>query len=124
MRLSGGVKIQNRLVTIDINRLRYFNMMIAVFAMLLIFYIGFTRINKVPVFHLLFATICVCVPMLSYVCAGVNNIFCLLIGSIICFYNMWDTLNITLCFRGLVLYLPLLYNFYVPFMSSVTYPDI
>jgi hypothetical protein len=80
MRLSGGVNVKDGQVTIDINRLRYFNMMIAIFAMLLIFYIGYTRIDKVPVFHLLYATICVCVPMLSYVCAGVNNDTLSLVG--------------------------------------------
>lgn len=80
MRLSGGVSVHDGQITIDINRLRYFNMLIAIIAMLLIFYIGYTRIKKNPVYHFLYATICVCVPMLSYVCAGVNNDTLSLVG--------------------------------------------
>lgn len=73
MRLSGGVKVQNGVASIDIWRLRYFNMVLSAFAMLLIFYIGYSRIRDIPILHLLSATICVSVPMLAYVSAGVNN---------------------------------------------------
>lgn len=73
MRLSGGISISNGNVVIHLFRLRLFTMGIACLAMLLVFYIGWSRIGKNPFFHLLYAVICVSVPMLAYDCAGVNN---------------------------------------------------
>lgn len=74
IRLSGGVRVyRDGTVTVDIMRLRYPSMAIALLAMLLIFYIGFTRIGDSPVLHLLYAAICTSVPMLAYDCAGINN---------------------------------------------------
>lgn len=81
MRLSGGVKVENGNITVDAARLRCFNMMLASLAMLLIFYIGYSSIGKNPAFHLLYAAICVSVPMLAYVCAGVNNDTLSIIGA-------------------------------------------
>lgn len=73
MRLSGGIKIKNGDVTFNIDRLRAFSQFIAVLAMLIVFYIGFSRIGKNPAFHLLYASIVTSVPMLAFTCAGINN---------------------------------------------------
>lgn len=73
MRLSGGVTFNNGVLKIDIYRLRAFSMVLAAFAMALVFYIGLSRIGKNPAFHLLYAVINVSVPMLAYECAGINN---------------------------------------------------
>lgn len=74
MRLSRGVTVSGGVVSVHIMQLRLFSMLLATLAMLLIFYLGYSRISKrQPVFHLLYATICVSVPMLAYVSAGVNN---------------------------------------------------
>ncbi|MDR3551508.1 MAG: glycosyltransferase family 39 protein [Clostridia bacterium] len=80
MRLSGGVRIVGDTVTIHIVRLRVFSMAIALLAMLLVLYIGFSRIRGRPVLHLLYAAICVSVPMLAYDCAGINNDTLALLG--------------------------------------------
>lgn len=73
MRLAHGIVLQNGTVAIHIIRLRLFSLMLASFGLLLAFYIGWTRIRHIPVFHLLYAVICVSVPMFAYVSAGVNN---------------------------------------------------
>lgn len=75
LRLSGGVTADKGTGVIRVNvfRLRYFSMLIALAAMILIFYIGASRIGSNLVFHFMYAVICVSVPMLAYECAGVNN---------------------------------------------------
>ena len=73
MRLSGGVTVKGELVTIHLFRLRLFSMGIASLALLLALYIGWSRLGKNPIFHLLYATVCVSVPMLAFDCAGINN---------------------------------------------------
>jgi hypothetical protein len=73
MRLSGGIRIQGDTVIIDILRLREFSMSLATLAILLVFYIGYSRLGNRWALHLLYAAICVSVPMLAYDCAGINN---------------------------------------------------
>lgn len=73
LRLSGGVTVENGQISIHLFRLRLFSMGIACLALLLAFYIGLSRLGNNPFFHLLYATVCVSVPMLSYDCAGINN---------------------------------------------------
>lgn len=80
MRLSGGVKVKNGIVTIDIVRLRTFNILLSAVAIFLMFYIGKTRLGNVPAIHLLYSAVCVSVPMLAYDCAGVNNDTLTLLG--------------------------------------------
>lgn len=73
MRLSGGIAVNNNIVTVNMFNLRLFNMGISALSMLLIFYLGYSRIGKSRLMHLLYATIVVSVPMLSYVSAGIND---------------------------------------------------
>ena len=73
LRLTGGVKVSGGDVTVDIARLRGASMALAAVAMLLILYIGWSRIHGGPAAHMLYGTLCVSVPMLAYGCAGVNN---------------------------------------------------
>lgn len=74
MRLSFGIRFNaDGTFRVLLLRLRLFSMGIALLAMLLIFYIGLTRIGPNPFFHLLYAMTCVSVPGLSYGCSGVNN---------------------------------------------------
>lgn len=73
MRLAHGVVLQNGVFIIHIVRLRLLSLLLASFGLLLAFYIGWTRIARVPMLHLLYAVICVSVPMFAYVSAGVNN---------------------------------------------------
>lgn len=75
LRLSGGITVDGKSgdIYVNIYRLRYFSMMIALAAMLLLFYIGRTRVGPNAAFHFLYAVICVSIPMLAYESAGVNN---------------------------------------------------
>lgn len=73
MRLAHGVTVQGGVVVIHIVRLRLFSLGIACAGLLLVFSIGWRRLGTNPFIHLLYAAICVCVPMFSYVSAGVNN---------------------------------------------------
>jgi hypothetical protein len=80
MRLSKAVKVKNNIVTVDVFKLRCFNIALSALGMLLILYIGYTRIGKNPILHLVYATIVVSVPMLAYDSAGINNDTLALIG--------------------------------------------
>ncbi len=73
MRLSGGVTIANNIVSVNIFRLRLFNIILSSIAMLIVLYIGYTRIRKNPLLHLLYSAIAISVPMLAFDSAGVNN---------------------------------------------------
>lgn len=73
MRLSGGVVLQGGTVVIHIVRLRLFSLALASLGLLLAFYIGWSRIARLPALHLLYAALCVSVPMFAYVSASVNN---------------------------------------------------
>ena len=88
MRLSGGVEYRDGIVTIDIVRLRAFSWVIAALALLLIFYIGYSRLGSLPLLHLLYAAICTSVPMLAYDSAGVNNDTLALLGVSIYLFGM------------------------------------
>jgi hypothetical protein len=88
MLLSGGVTVNNDIVTVNLFQLRLFNMLLCALAMLLIFYIGFSRIGKSPLMHLLYATIVVSVPMLAYICAGINNDTLALIGVTVFIFGL------------------------------------
>ncbi len=80
MRLSQAVKVNGNIVTVHIFRLRCFSMALSALALLLILYIGYTRVGKNPLLHCLYAAISVSVPMLAYECAGINNDSLALLG--------------------------------------------
>ena len=73
MRLAAGVQTDGGSIIIHIVRLHVCSMLLAILAMLLIFYIGWSRIGPRPILHLLYGVICVSVPMLAYDSAGINN---------------------------------------------------
>lgn len=73
MRLSRAVQVNGNNVTVDLFKLRLFNIALSALGMLLILYIGYTRIGKNVILHCLYTTIIISVPMLAFCCAGVNN---------------------------------------------------
>lgn len=73
MRLSRAVEVQGDHIVVHILRLRLFTIAFSALAMLLILYIGYTRIGRNPYLHALYTAAVVSVPMLAYECAGVNN---------------------------------------------------
>lgn len=80
MRLSRAVQVKGNIVTVNIFKLRCFNIALSALAMLLILSIGYTRIGENPILHWLYATIVVSVPMLAYGASGINNDTLALIG--------------------------------------------
>ncbi|MDO4742982.1 MAG: hypothetical protein Q4B04_02965 [bacterium] len=74
MRLSNAVSAEeNDTFTVNLDRIRSFNICITIISLALIFYLGFTRVKKIPILHLLYSMIAISVPMLTYCCSGVNN---------------------------------------------------
>lgn len=58
---------------LNIEDLRVASMSIVAFSLMLIFYIGYSRIAHIPILHLLYSMICISVPMLTYGASGLNN---------------------------------------------------
>lgn len=73
MRLSRAVQVNGNIINVNLFKLRCFNMVLSSLAMLLILYIGYTRVGQKVILHCLYATIVVSVPMLAYCSAGINN---------------------------------------------------
>jgi hypothetical protein len=80
MSLSRAVKVKDNNVTVNIFKLRCFTISLSAISMLLVLYIGYSRIGKNPLLHCVYVTIAVSVPMLAYDCAGVNNDTLALLG--------------------------------------------
>ena len=73
MSMTNSVTSDGELVHVNIDRLRIVNVAIIVFALLIIFYIGLTRIQKNMYYHLLFASICTGLSALYQMAPMVNN---------------------------------------------------
>ncbi len=77
---------------VDLDRMRGVGMLLTLAALVLMSYIGYSRLKKTyPIVHLLFAAVMVSVPMLTYVAAGVNN-------------DTLTLLTVTTVFLGLIRY--------------------
>lgn len=117
MRLSGAVKVQNNIVTINFIKLRSFNIVLSALALLLILYIGYTRIGKNPVLHCLYAAIVVSVPMLAYDSAGINNDTLALIGLSVFIFGL---LRFSEKKRNYATYFTISLGLFISFMSKLT----
>lgn len=73
MSMTNSVTSDGELVHVNIDRLRIVNVAIIVFALFIVFYIGFTRIKKNMYYHLLFASICTGLSALYQMAPMVNN---------------------------------------------------
>lgn len=117
MRLSGAVKIENNTVIINFIRLRSFNIMLSSLAILLILYIGYSRIGKNPLLHCLYAAIVVSVPMLAYDSAGINNDTLAVIGLSVFVFGL---LRFSEQNRNFPTYLIISLGVFISFMSKLT----
>lgn len=117
MRLSGAVHIDNNTITVNLIRLRSFNIVLNALTFLFILYIGYSRIGKNPLLHLLYAAIVVSVPMLAYVCAGINNDNLALLGVSI---FMLGLLRFSEKKRTFPTYLLISIGVFLSFMSKLT----
>ena len=68
-----SIEIKEEIVYVDLDVLRLANVLIFTLAILLIFYIGYTRITKNPVLHFLYTMIIISLPMLGYTGVTINN---------------------------------------------------
>ena len=75
MAFLGGVRpLPDGTCAVDLLRLRMMNMTIGASAVMLAYYIGYSRIrNRSPLVHALYAFAIATLPMLAYVSASVNN---------------------------------------------------
>lgn len=72
LRLAGTASVKDDIITVNIELMRTISHIIGYLGMAVAFYIGFKKIRRLFL-NLLFATIIVMVPMMSYSIAGVNN---------------------------------------------------
>ena len=117
MRLSRAVQVEGNIVTVNLFKLRCFNIGLSSLAMLLILFIGYTRIDKNPILHWLYATIVVSVPMLAYTSAGVNNDTLSLLGLSVFILGL---LRFSERKRNLSTYLLISLGVFIAFMSKLT----
>lgn len=117
MRLSGAIKISNDSIIIDFIRLRSFNIFLSSIAIILILYIGYTRIEKNPLLHCLYAAVVISVPMLAYDAAGVNNDNLALIGLSLFIFGM---LRFSEYRRNTFTYFIISLGVFTSFMSKLT----
>lgn len=73
MRITNSIEVKDDIIIVKTERMRKFSILIAATALVLMFYIGFTRIKKIPWLHLLYATIVTSVPMMLYGASGISN---------------------------------------------------
>lgn len=117
MRLSGAVNINNDSVIVNIVRLRHFNMLLSLLAIILILYIGYTRIGKNPLLHCLYAVIVISVPMLSYDSAGINNDNLAFVGLSVFIFGL---LRFSEKNRNFLTYFIISLGVFISFMSKLT----
>ncbi|UZW14614.1 hypothetical protein OSC52_01855 [Clostridium pasteurianum] len=117
MRLSGSIKIDNNSVIVNLVKLRHFNMIFSSLAIILILYIGYTRINKNPLLHCLYAVIVISVPMLAYDSAGINNDNLALLGLSVFVLGL---LRFSEKNRNFSTYLIISLGVFLSFMSKLT----
>ncbi len=93
MRLANAIEFQDDShFTVNITQLRWFSMAFVIAALLMMFYIGFTRLRGEPLVHLVYAAVCTLVPMFAYAASGVNN-------------DSLTLLTVTVFFFGILRYL-------------------
>lgn len=74
VRLVNGVDfLGDGTISVNLDRIRSVSIIMVLAAIAIMFYIGYTRINKEPIVHLLYAMICTGVPMFAYGASGLNN---------------------------------------------------
>lgn len=69
----GNVSIHGSIADFNINRLRLLSFLIGLAGIAIAFYIGYTRIPKIPILHLLFALMIISPPNVLYSISGVSN---------------------------------------------------
>ena len=73
MRLFGGMQVSGSTVTFNMIWLRLVSIAIGVTAIGVLFYLGATRIPRIPLLHLLYALVIVSPPNLMYGIGGISN---------------------------------------------------
>lgn len=68
-----AVDIDGENIYVNMSHLRLFNLIIVVLGLMVIFYIGFTRIQQDPKLHLFYSTAIVSFPLLGFTALTVNN---------------------------------------------------
>jgi len=86
LRMAGALEQNESKFVLDLEKMRMFSGILGMIAILLILYIGYSRISKEkPYLHLFYATAILCIPMMVYHVSGVNNDTLSLLGCTIYF---------------------------------------
>ncbi|MBT1173517.1 hypothetical protein JS528_09230 [Bifidobacterium sp. MA2] len=72
-RVFGGMTISGGTATFDVVRMEFVSFLIGFIGIALVFYLGFTRIRKIPALHLLFGLMVISPPNLLFTMSGVSN---------------------------------------------------
>ena len=84
MRFANGVESKDNGFVINFSKLHSFSIKMGLIAILIILYIGYSRISRdVPAFHLLYVSIISSIPMFTYNISGINNDTLTLLGCAI-----------------------------------------
>lgn len=84
MRLANGIESKDNGFVIDFSKLHSFSIKMGLVAILIILYIGYSRISRdVPAFHLVYVSIISSIPMFTYNISGINNDTLTLLGCAI-----------------------------------------
>lgn len=73
LQLSGGVTKSNGKLIVHKSRMQRITFFIGILSIILLFYLGYSRIQKLPLLHFLYAIGLTSIPMLSYTVSGISN---------------------------------------------------
>lgn len=72
-RLLGGMSIDGNMAILHITRMRLVSFMLGLIGLAIVFYLGYSRIRKIPMLHLLFGLLVISPPNMIYTMSGVSN---------------------------------------------------
>lgn len=73
IRIFGGITINDDTAAFSLNKLRLISFLVGLSGLLILFYIGFTRLPKTPILHLLYGLMLISPPNVVYIISGVSN---------------------------------------------------
>lgn len=93
MGLANSVTKTEQGYIINIQLLRIINLLLNLSGLCIFFYIGYKKLKSNPLLHLLYGTICISIPMFSYLGAAVNNDNLVYLGCAIFFLGVFKYLK-------------------------------
>jgi hypothetical protein len=73
LKLVRAIQVDGENFSINLFRLRLFSMALSSVALLCIFYLGFSKLDAIPILHLVYGVTVTSIPMFAYIGTAVNN---------------------------------------------------